>query len=37
MENNDAPVLPWIIKRDSHESDDVDIDFLTMLLENEFK
>ncbi len=37
MENNDAPVLPWIIKRDSHEPDDVDIDFLTMLLGNEFK
>ena len=28
MENNDAPVLSWIIKRDSHEPDDVDIDFL---------
>ncbi len=37
MENDNAQVLPWIIKRDTHEPDDADIDFLTMLLENEFR
>ena len=33
----DEPTNPWITERDNHEPDDVDIDFLTMLLENEFR
>lgn len=30
-------VIPWIIERDNHEPDSPDIDFLTLLLENEFR
>ena len=29
--------IPWIIERDNHDPDSLDIDFLTLLLENEFK
>lgn len=35
MEND--TITPWVIERDTHEPDTPDIDFLTMLLENEFK
>ena len=33
----DTVTTPWIIIRDTREPDEVDIDFLTLLLENEFK
>ena len=33
----DIVTTPWIIERDTHEPDTPDIDFLTMLLENEFR
>lgn len=32
-----SPTIPWINERDNHDPDSFDIDFLTLLLENEFK
>ena len=29
--------IPWIIERDNHDPDSLDIDFLTLILENEFR
>lgn len=32
-----SATVPWIIERDNHKPDSLDIDFLTLLLENEFR
>lgn len=32
-----SATIPWIIERDNHNPDSLDIDFLTLLLENEFR
>ena len=32
-----STTIPWITERDNHDPDSLDIDFLTLLLENEFR